>query len=124
MSADNTESPDFGPVNGCSVLGLLFTRARDHLTEPELQHLAGAWIHAQEIARLSSVVANGVGCLVGGDASQGAGRIRSGNFSDDGHEVADLLWHFASVFSHIDGLLSVGSDAACLLADLRKQQGQ
>lgn len=109
-----SEAPPQRPrqaFDGRSVLELLFAKAEGRLSRRELEFLSDASQYAQSLAQKAADVATGIGCLIDTDGEHAArGNVSAGNFQSS-HDVPTLLFHFAEVFTHIEGLASIGSQA-------------
>lgn len=92
---------------------LLWQRASDRMTEDELNWFAeGAPELVQLQAEYISNITQGLGCLIGNDASSGALSER--------HDVSSILWSVSHQVGVLGALTNVARDAG-FLAQHKKQ---
>lgn len=96
------------------LVELLYLKAAPQLSLVDLSAIAiGAASYAEGMARRSADMADGLGCLIAHDASNGPG---AGNFQD-GEAVSQLLFHFGDLLRSIEGVAWAGAWAAAELEE-------
>lgn len=102
-----------GSCEGFSgAIGFLLQKAAPNLSRADLLALRDECFEAEDIASRAARVASGVACLVMTDAGPHGGH--AGNFQS-GHDVPELLLHFAGTFDHLAALSRLGAEVASLL---------
>ena len=96
------------------LVELLYVKAAPQLSLADLSAIAsGAASYAEDMANRSADLADGLGCLIAEDASNGPG---AGNFQD-GAGVSQLLFHFGDLLRSIEGVACAGALAASELKE-------
>lgn len=97
--------------SGNSVEAMLFNRAKDHLSDEDLQRIVEEGEEASETATNAATLASGLAYLLMADGNQ---ETPAGNFQDE-HEVSSALLLFAHVFEHLAVRIHLGCDGNFLL---------
>jgi len=113
-------APEAGAVrvvfDARNAMCLLFRAARPHLSVDELSWLSiDGSDYAEALAANAAVVADNIGWLVKGDNGDGT-NPRVGSFQSNA-DVPQLLFHLASVFTQIAGLVNVVGEATVELGE-------
>ena len=106
--------------NASDLLHGLFDRARDNLSDDDLESLSIAGDTAQSTVRHLADLCETLGCLILGDGNTPG--VSTGGFQD-AHSVASLLFLLGSVADQADGLLTLATAADNTLAAARHAGG-
>ena len=105
-----------------SLLRNLFLRAEDHLTDAELNLVAGvAREDAETLLDHLQKLTQGIGCLVAADAD-GDGS-RAGNFQS-GEDVSNLLWALSDFAGYAHGLLNMSGFAEASIESRKAKKAE
>ena len=102
--------------NASGLLHGLFDRARDNLSDDDLESLSTAGDTAQSTVRHLADLCETLGCLILGDGNTVG--VSTGGFQD-ARSVASLLFLLGAVADQADGLLTLATAADNALAAAR-----